>query len=240
MIFKNPKNFFSKLKLLMDTWLRNYNQYKYPNKQISNDAINLILQIVNNLNLNLQNVNIYNWIKSNLDSDIQEELIDKFVWAGPGRELEELSKYMASQILDLGYHETGNNILDEYYVLKGIQNHGLWESLKAYTPLFPLDKPRNGEYFVSSDDYERMGSSTDQFSDSLNGVINAVNNFYKGQVGEEQLTNFQNNVKNLILQRARQLNPNGELNFRDLIYSVYNNPDIANIPWKDVFTRALS
>lgn len=225
----------------MESWLRNYSHYKFPNKEIGNDAMSLILQILESLRLHLQNVNINEWMRSKMDSDLREILQDRIYWAGLGSEIEQILKDMAFNMVDVGYNESKSNILDEYNVLKGIDESSLWKPLKTHIPIFPLEAGYNNKYTISLENYyDIMGETTIQFEDALTGVIDYINNYYKPNVEEVALQSFVNTVVTLIIQRARQLKPIGQLTFKDLMIAVYNNPAIANVPWKEIFLKPLN
>jgi hypothetical protein len=224
----------------MEVWIRDYFAYKYPGKQLTNEALDRIIAISNSLISSLQNVNISDWILSNLDKYQQKDVMDKLIWAGKGKEIEEIIKYIISAILEISVYETKNNIIDEYDIFYPIYTYlEWWNILKNHIPLFAVNIRKT--YEIPGDILETIGSNvTDGFIDGFSDVLNSLNKFYKDTVNEQDLETFKNTIANFIIQRARQLNPNGTLTFRNLMYAVYNNPQIANVPWIDVFTQYIN
>lgn len=140
------------------------------------------------------------------------------------------------------YRNREPDVITLYDVLSAIYNdEELMVMLKNYIKLFPFGfAKRYSKFQISKSILEDELSFSDQMSEEyklgLLDVLTALVNYYADNFPLNALWDYQLKVANLIVP---SVNPNRTLNTKDLINAVYNNPQISNIPWRDVFTKAL-
>ena len=79
---------------------------------------------------------------------------------------------------------------------------------------------------------------TIEFRDGLLDVLTALVNFYSDNFSLNALWDYILTVGNLIYQKA-QSTSGSDLQIKDLENAVYQNSDVKNIPWRDIFNEAL-
>ena len=150
-------------------------------------------------------------------------------------------EYLLAEILELAGNRARDRrkvTIGEYDILATIYNdEELKEFLGNYLPLFPYNATTTFRaLLIPKSSITYIGRTSEEFKGGLRQVLICLVNYYGQKVDNVGLMNFQTTIANAIIQRARQLNT-GTLTFNNLLYAIYENPQLTNVPWVEVFRR---
>lgn len=224
--------------------------FKIP---LDNEAMNQMKIITECLSNSMKNMDINQWINTYLKGGLKD-FTERAVAKGDKLPKEAALEHLILEILSSAVKEfTGranfevygmgtayanypdDEMINQHDILSAIyEDKDFYPLLKHCIPLFPTNFAN--QYNKFNIPRTRKGLSPG-FRFGLRDVLTALVNYYSS-FGFDTLWDYQNKVGDLIVQRAKELNKTPT--FGNLISSIYNNPQVNNIPWNEVFTKALS
>jgi hypothetical protein len=215
---------------LSDFGIRAILSQVHPNLQISEDAIKFLQTILMPLNDSLTNaLNVSNFIQDKFAGELGERALN--VYVNNNKNLKVIMQYLIAEILRLAGNRSKFAIESEDIIKTIKGDEELSSALNAYFPLFPYKRTKlyyRMELLTRRDVPEDL---PEYIFESLNNAMGCLVNYY----GNDSTRDFVLVVANLILIYARQLQPTGPLGFLTLLYATYNNPDLTNVPWTEIF-----
>ena len=212
----------------------------HPDTQIDANGLTRLRTIAEAIATSQQNVGIDQWVQL-LPGELQLHAISEANKVQPSNKHAQVLEYLIAEILDLAGNRARDRrkvTITEYDILAAISyDEELREFLRNYLPLFPYRVTSNFQNLViPKNGITYLGRTSEEFKSGLYNVLICLVNYYGQKVDNLSLMNFQTTVSDAIIRRARELNI-GTLTFNNLLYAIYQNLQLINVPWVEVFRR---
>lgn len=249
----------------MEAFIREILGQVHPDMEIDPEALTQIQSIVNSLIASSEHLNLEQWIDSHFVGELAKHAREEAYKAQPNQstmaafpsftpQKAATIEYIVAEILELaGNHRRKEDIEregeePELIILSDVlsaiyEDEELYQSLKNYIPLFPFGFAQKYKKFkIPKDNIDYTGDASDEYKEGLRDVLTALINYYADNFPLNTLWDYQYKVGNFIEDQAFAQNnyQTKGLNLKKLMDAVYNNPQISNIPWRDVFVKALT
>jgi hypothetical protein len=248
------KNFFEIYLILnMDSFISTILSQVHPDTQIDAEARDKVKSIIENLANKKQNLTVDQWINNTLIGELATHATSESrtgnpdnttVAAFPNFTRNEVAvlEYILAEVLELaGNHARDRDRDSENYQESTIDIYDLYSAInndeelrivfKNDIPPFPLGFAERYTKFK----IQTFSDESTEYHKGLLDVLTALVNYYADNFTMNALWDYQKAVGEYINHQAGNNNPG----FKDLFNAVYNNPNVRNIPWVEVFKKAI-